>query len=185
MPKSSKARRRSQSRNTPPNQEIEGTSAEQPALAKNAPGESQPRPRMREMSPQARLISLVVGDILCFLIFVSLGSNTHGEGVNVLHSLWLSLPFLAAWFVVSPFIGAYKADISTRPAKMLRRTLLAWVIAWPVAMALRWFMVERLAPVPLESFVSFSIVVLLANLIILVVWRWPFALNNSLRQRGA
>lgn len=178
MPKASKARRRPQNQHNPARQE-------QPATFESAPGTTQPRRRIQEMSPRTRVISLAVGDILCFLIFVSLGSNSHGKGINFFYSLWLSLPFVAAWFVVSPFVGAFRSDISTIPSKMLLRTMLAWLASWPVAMAFRWLIVERVAPVSLGSFISFSLVALLANLIILIVWRGPFALNNSLRKRGA
>jgi hypothetical protein len=67
---------------------------------------------------------------------------------------------------------------------MLIRTLLSWLATWPVAMAFRWLAVERLSPVPFGSFVSFSLVVLFTNVLLLSIWRWPFALNNSLRKRG-
>jgi hypothetical protein len=136
------------------------------------------------MSNKMRVTSLVVGDILCFLIFVSLGSNAHGKGVNILYSLWLSLPFLAAWFLVSPFVGAYRADVATQPLKMVLRTMLCWLATWPVAMFFRWLLVERVNPVAPGSFLSFSTVVLIVNCLLLLIWRWPFTLNNSLRKRG-
>ena len=177
MPKASKSRRRKQNQSRPDRQE-------QQTATTSTIDKVQPRRRVQEMSPRTRTISLVVGDILCFMIFVSLGSNAHGKGVNILYSLWLSIPFLAAWFLVSPFVGAFRADIATSPSKMLVRTLLCWVATWPVAMAFRWLMVERLSPVPLDSFLSFATVVLIANTVLLIVWRWPFALNNSLRKRG-
>jgi hypothetical protein len=136
------------------------------------------------MSNRTRVISLITGDILCFVIFAVLGTNAHQKGSSFLYDLWVSIPFMTAWFLVSPFVGAYRADVATQPAKMLLRTLLAWLASWPVAMGLRWLLVERTSPVPLESFLSFALVTLLVNLILLVIWRWPFALNNSLRKRG-
>jgi hypothetical protein len=142
--------------------------------------------RSREMSPRGRLISLVVGDTLCFLIFASLGTNQHGEGVNVLYSIWVAVPFLAAWFLVSPFVGAFRADIATRPTRMIIRTALSWLATWPVAMLFRWLLIDRVKPSPpsFSDFMSFAFVVLAFNLGLLLLWRWPFALSNDLRKRG-
>jgi hypothetical protein len=185
MPKVSKTRRNSQNPEDQANRAVEGAAQEQTASGESTPGTSRSGKRLQELSPRTRLVSLVCGDILCFLIFVTLGSNSHGEGVNFLRSLWLSIPFLAAWFVVSPFTGAYRVDITYRPSKMLLRTLFSWVVTWPVAMAFRWFIVERLSPVSWQSFLSFSLVVLIVNLILLTIWRGPFAMSNSLRRRVA
>ncbi len=184
MPKVSKARRSSRAPEDLAKNEAENASQEQSGAAASASGASQPGRRLQEMSPRMRIISLVVGDILCFLIFVSLGSNSHGEGVSIFRSFWLAIPFVAAWFVVSPFAGAYRLEITYKPSKMLLRTLLAWVVTWPVAMAFRWFIVERLSPVPWQNFLSFSLVVLIANTILLSIWRGPFAMSNGLRRRG-
>lgn len=142
--------------------------------------------RSRELSTPGRIIALVVGDVLCFLIFVSLGAEQHGEGFNLLNTFWLALPFVAGWLLVSPFIGAFKADIATRPSRMLVRTVLAWLASWPVAMALRWLLVDR-ASVPavsLTGFLTFALIALAFNLGLLLLWRWPFSLNNDLRKRG-
>lgn len=175
MPKASQSRRRKPEQDQPASQE-QPTAATKTGVL--------PRRRVQELSNRMRVTSLVVGDILCFLIFVSLGSDAHGKGVNFLYSLWLSIPFLAAWFIVAPFVGAYRSDVATRPAKMVLRTLLCWLASWPVAMFFRWLLVERVTPVSLGSFLSFSAVVLITNFILLVIWRWPFTLNNSFRKRG-
>lgn len=140
----------------------------------------------RELSTTGRIVALVVGDVLCFLIFVSLGAGQHGEGFNLLNTFWLAIPFAAGWLLVSPFIGAFKADVATRPSRMIIRTALAWLASWPVAMALRWLLVDRVA-VPAVSwtgFLTFSVVALAFNLGLLLLWRWPFSLNNDLRKRG-
>lgn len=179
MPKTSKSGRRKQRQSRPLGQ---GQPAPSTETTTTAP--SKPLYRSREMSNRARVISLVVGDTFCFLIFVSLGSNVHGKGVDVLNSIWLAIPFLAAWFLVSPFIGAFRADIATRPKKMLIRTVFSWLATWPVAMAFRWLQIERVNPVPASAFLSFALVVLAFNLCLLLLWRWPFALNNDLRKRG-
>lgn len=180
MPKASRAgsRKKSQARQSeqaPP--QSTSSAATQPV---------KPLYRSKEMSPRGRVISLVVGDIFCFLIFASLGTSQHGEGVNVLYSIWVALPFLAAWFLISPFVGAFQADVATKPTRMIIRTALSWLATWPVAMLLRWLLIDRVRvpPTPFSSFMSFAFVALAFNLGLLLLWRWPFALNNDLRKRG-
>ncbi len=137
--------------------------------------------RLKNVYKQA-VITLVTGDLLCFLVFAALGSNTHGEVTglaSIPHIIVTALPFAAGWFLVSPFVGAFRRDIVARPRTMAIRTAVAWLISWPVTLILRGIFVDHGIP-PL----TFDIVVLLFNLVILEVWRWPFALNNSLRRRG-
>ncbi len=142
----------------------------------------------RELASHLRLkhkqvvITLVIGDLLCFLVFAALGNGTHGEVTGLAaipHIIVTALPFAAGWFLVSPFVGAFRRDIVAQPRTMAIRTAVAWLISWPVTMLLRGIFVDHGIP-PL----TFAIVVLLFNLLILEVWRWSFALNNSLRKRG-
>ncbi len=175
MPKASRAGARKKRK---PRQNQAQPEATPTAIPANA------RSQRRELSPRARLISLVVGDALCFLIFASVGTNQHGEGISLLYSVWVALPFLAAWFAVSPLLGAFRAELATSPRRMLARTALAWLATWPVAMAFRWLQIDRVKGTPLGAFLSFAVVALLFNLALLAIWRWPFALNNDLRKRG-
>lgn len=140
--------------------------------------------RSREMSPRTRIILLVAGDIFCFLIFASVGTNQHNEGVNLLNSIWVALPFLAGWFIVAPILGMFKAELATRPAQMLLRTGLAWLVSWPVAMLFRWLLVDRAKAMPFSNFLTFAFIAFAFNMGLLLLWRWPFALNNDLRKRG-
>jgi len=137
----------------------------------------------KEIPYKQAVIILVIGDLLCFLIFAALGRNTHGEasGFAAIPQIILTaLPFVAGWFLVSPLVGAFRHKILSQPRAMVIRTAVAWLIAWPVAMLLRGIFVDHGIP-PL----SFALVVLLFNMLLLLIWRWPFALNNSLRKRGA
>ena len=155
-----------------------------PPVAAPAATQARALAQHHELSPRARVIALVVGDALCFLIFASIGTNQHGEGINLLYSVWVALPFLAAWFAVSPFLGAFRGELATSPKRMLVRTLLAWLVTWPFAMALRWLQIDRVTGTAPGAFLSFAVVALLFNLALLAIWRWPFALNNNLRKRG-
>ena len=137
----------------------------------------------REIPYKRAVIILVIGDVLCFLIFAALGRSSHGEasGFAAIPQIIIkALPFIAGWFLVSPFVGAFRQKILAQPRSMVIRTALAWLLAWPVAMLLRGIFVDHGVP-PF----SFALIVLLFNLLLLLIWRWPFALNNSLRKRRA
>jgi DUF3054 family protein len=137
----------------------------------------------KEIPYNQAVIMLVIGDLICFLIFAALGRNTHGEasGFAAIPQIILTaLPFAVGWFLVSPFVGAFRHKILAQPRAMVLRTVLAWLLSWPIALLLRGIFVDHGIP-PL----SFAIVVLLFNTVLLLVWRWPFALNNSIRKRGA
>ena len=135
----------------------------------------------KELPYKRAVIMLVIGDTICFLIFAALGRNTHGEASGfaaIPQIVVTALPFAAGWFLVSPFVGAFRHKIQAQPRAMAVHTVLAWLLAWPVAMLLRGLFVDHRIP-PL----SFAIIVLLFNMLLLLVWRWPFALNNSMRKR--
>ena len=128
-----------------------------------------------------RIVSLVVGDALCFIIFSAIGRGNHGEATGLAaipQIIVTALPFLTGWFLVAPFVGAFRQDVMANPRKMALRTLLSWVLAWPVAMALRGIFVDHGIP-PL----TFALITLVFNMFILQIWRWPFALNNSIKKR--
>ena len=126
-----------------------------------------------------RIVSLITGDILVFLIFATIGRNSHDEaaGLNALGAIvTTAFPFLLGWFLVSPWLGAFRRDVMTDPRKMARRTGLAWLCAWPVAMLLRALIVDHAIP-PW----TFWIVTLIANTVLLAVWRLPFAVAQRSR----
>jgi DUF3054 family protein len=137
------------------------------------------------MQPRAgfpwRTTALVVGDAASFLLFAAIGRRTHAEssGIAAIGQIaQTALPFALGWFAVSPFAGAFRRLKTTGVVPMWRRTQLAWIIAWPLALALRW----ALAPdhnVP----VSFAAVILVANALFLGVWRAAFALVERWRAR--
>ena len=139
--------------------------------------------RSREMSYQQALTSLVIGDILVFIIFAIIGDTSHGKlsGLaSVGHSIVVALPFIAGWFIVSPFMGLFRRELLTQPRAMAIRTLMAWVPAWVIAMILRGIFFDHGVPAPV-----FMTIALLFNAALLEIWRWPFALNNAARKRGA
>ncbi len=105
------------------------------------------------------VIVLIIGDVICFLIFAAVGRNTHGEASGfaaIPQIIITALPFAIGWFLVSPFVGVFRREI----------------------VAQRIFVDHRTPPI------SFAIVVLLFNMALLLLWRWLFALTNSMRKRG-
>jgi Protein of unknown function (DUF3054) len=128
-----------------------------------------------------RVAALVAGDVASFLVFAAVGRRSHDEasGIGALGQIAATaLPFALGWFAVSPFVGAFRRRLTTGWRRMLIRVELAWVLAWPATLLLRW----AIAPdhnVP----VSFAVVILLANALFLGIWRTAFALIERLRSR--
>ncbi len=151
----------------------------------NTPVEEKKVRRPKELPYTQAVIMLIIGDLICFLIFSALGRNQHREPSGftaILQIILTALPFIAGWFVVSPFVGTFRHKVLAQPRAMVMRTALAWLLAWPVAMLLRVIFVDHGIP---SQFAQFAIVVLLFNMLLLLIWRWLFALTNSFRKRGA
>ncbi len=149
----------------------------------NAPVTTKKVSMRKEIPYNRAVVILVTGDIICFLTFAALGRNTHGEAAGfgaIPQIITTALPFAIGWFLVSPFVGAFRREIVAQPRAMAMRTALAWLLSWPVTMLLRGIFVDHGIP-PL----TFALIVLLFNMAFLVVWRWLFALYNSRRKRGA
>lgn len=121
-----------------------------------------------------RLALLVVGDAVSFLAFAGLGRHTHGEASGLMalgQIVTTAVPFALAWFLVAPWVGAFRARRTDTLRHMLTVTELSWVVAWPVALVLRWGLAaDHTVPV------SFAIVILVANAVFLGGWRTVFSL---------
>jgi hypothetical protein len=131
----------------------------------------------KNQSNRQRIISLAVGDTLVFLIFAIIGIRSHDEALNVPKVLITAAPFVLAWFLVSPFIGAFRRGLELQPGKMVQRTLLAWLASWPIALLFRGLIEWKVPPL------SFALVTLITNTLFFLIWRWPFAFINSKRQQ--
>jgi hypothetical protein len=77
-------------------------------------------------------------------------------------------PFVVAWIVSAPWLGAFGrlgSAATTWPRHLLKRTAIAWIVAWPLALILRAFwMHEGIPPV-------FDLIALVANSVLLLGWR--------------
>jgi hypothetical protein len=137
---------------------------------------------LKEGRSTSRYIAvLALGDTLAFLVFAAIGRGSHGEATGLAaipQVILTAAPFAIAWFIVAPFVGVYRRELMADPRKMAARTLLGWVLSWPVAMVLRGIFVDHAVP-PW----TFAVIALVVNAAFLLIWRWPYALNNSLRKR--
>jgi len=128
-----------------------------------------------------RIILLVIGDATVFLIFAAVGRRSHGEAASLstfLQVAGTAAPFALGWFIVAPFIGAYRRRKTTGVGKMAQWTALSWVAAWPVALLFRGIAVDRAVP-PLK----FMLISLISNMVFLEVWRVLFAWLSGLKRR--
>jgi len=128
-----------------------------------------------------RIMLLVIGDAIAFLIFAAIGRRSHGEAASISSFLQVAgtaAPFVLGWFIVAPFIGAYRRRQTTGVGNMAQRTALSWVAAWPAALLFRGIAVDRAVP-PL----TFMLISLISNMVFLEVWRALFAWLSSLKRR--
>jgi hypothetical protein len=94
--------------------------------------------------PQLILIS---GDIVIFMFFAFTGRETHAPGdanliVNALPTL---LTFLIVWFVIAAVGRVYRSGVITHSRSAVRHTLIAWIIAAPIAIVMRALLLSRTA----------------------------------------
>ncbi len=124
-----------------------------------------------------RIILLVIGDAIVFLIFAAVGRRSHGEAAGLdsfLQIAWTAAPFALGWFIIAPLVGAYRRRKTTGVGKMAQWTALSWLAAWPVTMLFRGVAVDRAVP-PW----TFMLISLISNMLFLEVWRVLFAWLGS------
>lgn len=119
-----------------------------------------------------RVALLAAGDVLTFLLFAALGRSQHQEAQTLGAVANTAAPFILGWLAVAPWLGAFGRAgraATTRPTSLLRRTALAWLIAWPVGLALRALLWHRDVPP------TFALITLAFNMLVLLGWRGAVA----------
>lgn len=112
---------------------------------------------------------VALGDTMVFVVFGLVGRSSHHESVsNVVGDVETVLPFVVCWFVGAAIGGAYSegAFQSRRGFWLVSRS---WLLAVGLALALRSLAEGRLVPL------SFALVAIVFNLVLLLVWRMALA----------
>ncbi len=96
---------------------------------------------------------LVLGDIFALALVTVIGFATHGEtGLEFFpRMLTTFLPVSVAWFVVAPFLGLFRPEITANP-RQLWRSFVGMVLAGPLAALLRAFLLNTVV-IPLFAVV--------------------------------
>ena len=127
-----------------------------------------------------RIAILVAGDLVAFNVVTTIGLISHGEltGLDTLGQIVIvAAPFAISWFLIAPFVGAFRADIAGQPRRILPRAALAWLIALPIGLLL-WSLIRQKQIQP-----AFAVVTFITNLVVLLGWRGAFAWLTA-RNRG-
>ncbi len=98
------------------------------------------------MSNKPQII-LIFGDIVIFTFFALTGRETHAPGdpnpiVNTLPTL---LTFLIVWFAIATVGRVYRSAVMINLRWALLHTLIAWLIAAPIAIVIRAILLSRTA----------------------------------------
>jgi hypothetical protein len=123
---------------------------------------------------------LAMGDVVIFMFFAFTGRETHAPGdanliVNALPTL---LTFLIVWFATATAGRVYRTGVMTQPRSALLRTLIAWIVAAPIAILIRAILLSRTA-------IPWQFVVVTMGLVgtLLLVWHggvaWYLARRKS------
>jgi hypothetical protein len=133
---------------------------------------------MARLQPQATQMTrwqrnaLIAGDVIALVLFAVIGRNSHGMATGaaaIAATLFTAAPFIVAWFLVAPWLGALQPPYA-QAGSLARRTALAWLLAWPLALILRAVLLQRGIPL------TFALIAGGVNLVLLVGWRSLFAL---------
>ena len=120
-------------------------------------------------------LTLIIGDIVIFLIFTFLGRESHvpGDPNPIVNALPTLLSFLIAWLPIAALGRVYRSAVITNPRSALLRTLIAWLIAGPIGISVRAVVLSRPSiPLPFVAvtlgFVGTLLLVWHGGL----AWRW-------------
>jgi len=120
-----------------------------------------------------KIYFLILGDILAILAVTLIGFATHGElGTSFITRMSaLFFPLVIAWFLLSPWLGLFQAEITSNP-KQLWRPPFAMLFAALLAAVLRGSILD--APIiPI-----FAVVLGATSAFGMVIWRGLFFLLN-------
>ena len=121
------------------------------------------------------MVSLIIGDILVFLIFVIIGRSNHTLSLTDLGAIvTTAAPFGLAWFLVAPWFGLFRAEVRGNWQKVVPRLLLAWVLVGGPLSLIFWALL-RGRTIPGGIIPTFAIVTLVSTTLFLLIWRVGYA----------
>jgi hypothetical protein len=90
-----------------------------------------------------KIYFLILGDVLALIVITLTGFATHNELLlfPVERILATLLPLLAGWFLIAPWLGLFKSEITSNP-QQLWRPVLAMLLAAPMTGLLRAMMLN-------------------------------------------
>lgn len=133
---------------------------------------------MMESNVVRQTILLLAGDWLALGLFVFLGQVDHdllGLSRLLSQTAMLALP----WTVIALLLNAYRLSQRTTLRAFLGRSLVAWLVAAPLALVLR-ALIQGQSTIP----VAFMLVTLGLGGLILLAWRAVYCVLRS-RQAAA
>jgi len=119
---------------------------------------------------------LILGDVLALAVITLVGFANHNELLQfpVERIMATFLPLLAGWFLIAPWLGLFKDEITSN-ARQLWRPVLAMLLAAPLTGLLRAMMLNGVV-IPL-----FVLILGGSAALGLLVWRtlwWLFTRNR-------
>jgi hypothetical protein len=108
-------------------------------------------------------VIVLLGDMLCFLIFALVGLRSHEDGITAASLLRTAVPFQVGWLLTSTAIGlqSFNRTPIVRPGKVLT----AWSAALLLGLAARSLFFGR------EFALTFAVITFLFNAVLLIGWR--------------
>ncbi len=110
-------------------------------------------------------LDLAIGDFLALVTFAAIGRNNHDEGLNVFETIGTAMPFLLAWFGVSPFFGTFNRKATASVQSVFLQIVPGWIVTIATAMTIRGVIKGSIPPTP------FIIVASVATFLLLSLWR--------------
>ena len=130
-----------------------------------------------------RLAVLIGGDVLVLLLFIWFGRGSHNFPItDVMGGLFAAAPFIISWFLIAPWFGLFRAEVSQVWRKLVPRLLLAWLICGPLAAVLRALFLGR--PLPGGIIPIFVLVTTVVGCLLMLAWRLAYlwGANRRLHQ---
>ena len=135
-----------------------------PATAMNAPA-------IAARTWYLMVLAAALGDLAVFGIFVAVGGAEHGVGYGGA-AMRTALPFAAAWFAISPWLGAFRVSTMMSLWDTAWKIPLIFLACGVIAIVLRAWLTDR------GLQLTFTLVAIGTQTVMLFWWRAALALST-------